>query len=128
MGIFPRIAGLLAGGESLALATIVRSSGSAPRAVGSRMVVRWDNSIVGTIGGGVLEAQVQELAKEVFGHGQGVLKKYVLTSQGAGEMGMICGGAVQVLVQFLDAAWPGNLELYREIASSSRRGRGRADH
>jgi len=118
MGIFNSIAGLLAGGESLVLATIVSRSGSAPRAVGSRMVVLQNAAIVGTIGGGILEARVQQLAKEVFGHGQSVLKKYVLNAQDASQIGMVCGGAVQVLVQFIDASRPSNLELYREIVAA----------
>jgi xanthine dehydrogenase accessory factor len=117
MSIFPSIADLLARGEDLVLATIVSRSGSAPRAVGSRMVVRPDGASVGTIGGGLLEARVQELAQKVFSHGQAVLKKYSLTTQDAGQMGMVCGGVVQILVQFLDTAQPGNLELYREIAA-----------
>jgi xanthine dehydrogenase accessory factor len=118
MSIFQRIADLLTGGESLVLATIVNRSGSAPRAVGSRMAVRQDGTIIGTIGGGILEARVQELAKEVFGHRQAVLKKYVLTAQDASQMGMVCGGVVQVLVQFLDASLPANLELYRDIVAT----------
>ncbi len=116
--LFHLIANLLADGESLVLATIVSRSGSAPRAVGSRMAVRRDSSIVGTIGGGILEARVRELAKEVFGHGQAVLKKYVLNARDASRMGMVCGGAVQILVQFLDAAEPNHLELYRNIAAT----------
>jgi len=118
MAIFHRVAGLLAGSESLVLATIVSRSGSAPRAVGSRMVVRQGGAIAGTIGGGALEARVQDLAKEVFGHGQAVLKEYVLTNQDASRMGMVCGGVVQVLVQFLDASRPGNPELYRDIVAT----------
>jgi xanthine dehydrogenase accessory factor len=118
MGIFQSLASLLNGGESLVLATIVSRSGSAPRAVGSRMVVRRDGSIIGTIGGGILEARVQNLAEQVFDHGQAVLQKYVLTAQDASQMGMVCGGVVQVLVQFLDAAKPGNLALYRDIVAA----------
>jgi xanthine dehydrogenase accessory factor len=118
MGIFHRIAGLLAGGENLVLATIVSRSGSAPRAVGSRMAVRPDGAIVGTIGGGILEARVMELAREVFGHGQSVLKKYVLTAQDASQMGMVCGGQVSVLLQFLEASQPANAELYRDIEAA----------
>ncbi len=118
MGIFQSLAGLLAAGESLVLATIVNRSGSAPRAVGSRMVVRQDGTIVGTIGGGILEARVQDLAKEVFGHSQAVLKQYVLTAQDASQMGMVCGGVVQTLVQFLDASQPDNLDLYQDIVAS----------
>jgi xanthine dehydrogenase accessory factor len=118
MGIFQSIAGWLAGGEDLVVATIVSRTGSAPRAAGSRMVVRHGGAIVGTIGGGVLEARVQGLAKEVFGHSQAVLKKYVLSAQDASQMGMVCGGVVQVLVQFLDASGSGIPELYRDIATS----------
>ncbi|RJR34864.1 MAG: XdhC/CoxI family protein [Deltaproteobacteria bacterium] len=123
MDIFDNIARLLAGGESLALATIVSRSGSAPRAVGSRMAIRPGGDGIGTIGGGILEARVQEAAREVFGHGQSVLKEYRLTARDAGRMGMVCGGMVQILVQFLDAAGTGNLELYREIAASSGTGK-----
>jgi xanthine dehydrogenase accessory factor len=122
MGIFQPIADLLAGSESLVLATIVSRSGSAPRAVGSRMAVRQDGPIIGTIGGGILEARVQELAKEVFQHRLAVLKKYVLTAQDASQMGMVCGGTVQVLVHFLDASRPGDLGLYREIAATLKAG------
>jgi len=118
MGIFQHIAGLLAGGENLVLATIVSRSGSAPRAVGSRMAVRPDGAIVGTIGGGILEARVMELAREVFGHGQSVLKKYVLTAQDASQMGMVCGGQISVLLQFLEASQPANPELYRDIEAA----------
>ena len=118
MSIFKCMADLLTGGENLVLATIVSRSGSAPRAVGSRMAVRQDGAIIGTIGGGILEARVQELAKEVFHQRQAVLKKYVLTAQDASQMGMVCGGVVQVLVQFLEASRPANLELYRDIVAS----------
>jgi xanthine dehydrogenase accessory factor len=118
MSIFKCVAGLLTGGENLVLATIVSRSGSAPRAVGSRMAVRRDGAIIGTIGGGILEARVQELAREVFHQRQAVLKKYVLTAQDASQMGMVCGGVVQVLVQFLDASRPANLELYRDLVAS----------
>ncbi|MHB8069599.1 MAG: XdhC family aldehyde oxidoreductase maturation factor [Desulfobaccales bacterium] len=118
MSIFPSIADLLARGESLTLATIVSRLGSAPRDVGSRLVIRQDGSLVGTIGGGILEARVRELAQKVRGQGQAILKKYNLTAADAGQMGMVCGGVVQVLAQFLDASLAGNLELYREIAAA----------
>jgi len=119
MNIFKSIAQLLADGESFVLAMIVRRSGSAPRAAGTRMVVRKDGSIAGTIGGGILEAQVRDLAREVFQHGgRPVLKKFLFNAEDAGQMGMICGGQVQVLVHFVDASKPSNLELYQEISTT----------
>jgi xanthine dehydrogenase accessory factor len=123
MNIFHNIADLLAGGESLALATIVSRSGSAPRAVGSRMVVRPDGASMGSIGGGILEARVRDLARVVCGHGQAVFKEYLLTAGDASRMGMVCGGTVQVLVQFLDAGLAENRELYRQIAAACEAGR-----
>jgi xanthine dehydrogenase accessory factor len=123
MDIFRYISERLGEGDSLALATIVRRSGSAPRAVGSRMAVRPDGASVGSIGGGILEARVEELARVVCRHGQAVLKKYLLTAGEASRMGLVCGGEVQVLVQFLDAARPENLELYREITTALEAGK-----
>jgi xanthine dehydrogenase accessory factor len=118
MNVFKKIAQLLAGGESFVLATIVSRSGSAPRTVGCRMVVRENTSIVGTIGGGLLEAQVQELAKEVFVHRRSILREFLFTAEEAAQMSMICGGQVQVLVHFVDAARPFNRELYQEILAT----------
>jgi xanthine dehydrogenase accessory factor len=117
MGIFSSIANLLDHGEDLVVATIVSRSGSAPRAVGARMIVRQDGASIGSIGGGLLESRVQDLAREAFGHGQTVLNKYPLIAGEAGRMGMVCGGVVQVLVQFLDSSPSGDLELYRELAA-----------
>ncbi|HZE21459.1 MAG TPA: XdhC family protein, partial [Desulfobaccales bacterium] len=118
MQIFQYIADRLSAGENLALATIVSRSGSAPRAAGSKMVVRQDGASLGTIGGGILEAQVQSLAQKAFAPGQAMLKQFRLTNQDAGRMGQTCGGVVQILVQFLDAARPGALELYRQVAAA----------
>jgi xanthine dehydrogenase accessory factor len=118
MEIFHLITAWLDRGENLVVATIVSRTGSAPRGAGSRMVVRRDGAIAGTIGGGVLEARVQRLAAEVFGHGHAVLKNYRLNAADASQMGLVCGGEVQVLVQWLDASRPGNLELYRDIVAA----------
>jgi len=120
MGIFNSIAELLAGGESFALALIVSRSGSAPRAAGTRMVVREDTSIIGTIGGGILEAKVRDLAMEVLRERKSVLKEFVFNAEDAGRIGMICGGRVKVLIQFVDASQTQNLLLYQEILATLR--------
>jgi len=120
MKIFIRMEELLAGGESFVLAVIVSRSGPAPRDVGTRMVVRKDASIIGTIGGGLLEAQVRDLAMEVFSHRKPVLRKFSFTAKQAAEMCMICGGAVEVLVYFVDASQSSNPELYQQIVAALR--------
>jgi xanthine dehydrogenase accessory factor len=118
MNLFKSMAQLLASGESLVLATIVSRSGSAPRVVGTRMIIRQNASIVGTIGGGLLEAQVQELAREVFAHRRSVLREFLFTAEEAARMSMICGGQVQVLIHYVDTSVPFNRELYQEILTT----------
>jgi len=53
-------------GECFVFASILEHSGSTPRSSGARMIIRQDNSIFGTIGGGLLEAKVRELAQSVY--------------------------------------------------------------
>ncbi len=118
MQVFDSMVELLERQESVVLATILGRSGSAPRAVGTRMIVRADGSIRGTIGGGILEARVQDLAKETFARKGAVVREFVLTAEDAEAMGMICGGRLQVLIQFVDGNDPGFLSFYRQVASA----------
>lgn len=125
MSVFDCITESMAAGDRLVLAIVVGRSGSAPRSAGARMAVRKDGSIVGTIGGGILEAWVQGLAQRVFRDGRAVLEDFEFTSDDAALMGMICGGRVQVLVHCLDGTDPSQAALYREVRSASK-GRSRA--
>jgi xanthine dehydrogenase accessory factor len=118
MDVLKRLPEMLSAGESLVIAVIVSKSGSAPRAVGTKMAVRKDASIIGTIGGGLLEAQVRELAAEVFQTGETVLRKYSFTAEEAAKMCMICGGEVEVLLYFVNASDPSNPRLYGQIAET----------
>jgi xanthine dehydrogenase accessory factor len=115
MSLFKKLAVLLSEGEDVVLATILNRSGSAPRAVGSRMVVRSDGSILGTIGGGILEARVQEFAREVFETRKARVSDFTLTAEDASRMGMICGGNVRVLIHHVDAAQSAQSQLYQDI-------------
>ena len=118
MDVFKRIPGLLAEGENLVLAVIASKSGSAPRGAGARMVVRGDGSIIGTIGGGLIEAQVQRLAEGVFRDGEPVFRKFVLSARDAAEMSMICGGEVEVLIHLIEASDPSVLAVYQQAAEA----------
>ncbi|GAH56770.1 unnamed protein product [marine sediment metagenome] len=64
--IYQEIVRLKAEGEAAALVTIVSATGSTPREEGAKMLVKADGSILGTIGGGSLEAQVIEEAVKVI--------------------------------------------------------------
>jgi xanthine dehydrogenase accessory factor len=118
MNLFKEMLDLLSTGESFVSATILSRSGSAPRSAGTRMVVRSDASILGTIGGGILEAKVQGLAAEVFQHRRPLVKKFVLSAEDASRMGMICGGQVDVLIHLVDAAVPLHLEMHRALCEA----------
>ena len=105
---------LLQQGESFVVATIFDKSGSAPRADGAKMVVRADGSIVGTIGGGRLEAGAIDLAREIVPTRKTVIQSFDLTSKDAAASDMICGGSGEILLDFIDAADDNNLKIYSE--------------
>ena len=96
--IYQEIARITAEGEEAALATVVSTSGSTPREAGAKMLVRADGSIVGTIGGGSLEAKVIEQALRVIKQGQPQRFHFDLTAE-EGELGMICGGDTEVFIE-----------------------------
>jgi xanthine dehydrogenase accessory factor len=101
--IFERIVQLLDQGEGFALATLCSRTGSAPRAAGARMLIRTDGSIVGTIGGGLLEARVQQAAAGLFQDKKALVLEFLLTGRDASQTDMLCGGNVEVLIDWIDA-------------------------
>ena len=118
MKIFADILELLKGGEPFVLATVVTSAGSAPRHAGSRMIVRKDGTIKGTVGGGAMEARVIEASRELFERGRPILRKFVLTAEDAGQLGMICGGALEVLMNRLDPGDSIQTSLYETLQAA----------
>jgi xanthine dehydrogenase accessory factor len=92
---------LLAQGRGFVLATIIHQQGSAPRTAGTRMLVTSEQEIVGTIGGGLLEAQVMQTAARMNARTPAQLLEFDLTNQDAANSEMICGGQVQVLLDYI---------------------------
>ena len=113
---------LLKNGESFALATLFNKQGSAPRTAGARMILKRDGSIIGTVGGGYLEALVMEDGKKVLSTGIAVHKDYLLTGKDKGGIDMVCGGDVSVLIEYVDGEFPINLEIYKEIVRCINKG------
>jgi xanthine dehydrogenase accessory factor len=118
MNLFKSMVKQLEANRPFVLATIIARSGSAPRVAGTRMIVHADGTIDGTIGGGILEARVRALAGDIFQHGRALTKKFSLSSVDAGDVGMICGGQVQVLLQFMEPSQRFHLELFREVVAT----------
>jgi xanthine dehydrogenase accessory factor len=90
-------------GEPTALATIIDVSGSVPRHTGSKMLVRANGSIVGTVGGGALESLIVKEALVAISDGKTRTPSYRLNDLKDGDPG-ICGGTVTVFIEPLDIA------------------------
>jgi len=97
--IYQEIVRVKAEGEEAALVTVVSATGSTPREEGTKMLVRLDGSILGTIGGGSLEAQVIEEAVRVIKQAKPKHLHFTLTASEAEEEGMVCGGDLEVFIE-----------------------------
>lgn len=108
---------LLDDGQSVVLATIIDQEGSTPRTAGARMIVRRDGAILGTVGGGLLEARVMSRSPGLFESGALELLAFDLGGDPATGVDMICGGRVDVLMEVLrpgggeHAAWKTVLQI-----------------
>lgn len=119
-GIYHEITRLQQVGQRAALATPVRLSGSVPCANQSRLLIRQDGSFLGTIGGGLLEAEVLQNAPRVIAADKPLLLEFNLTQDEASKAGMICGGACTVLIEPIQ---PGRAtEVYSAAAQSEANG------
>lgn len=89
----------LRSGETVAVATIVRTRGSTPREVGAKMIIDRNGKATGTIGGGCGEADVWALAQEVLQTGNPALVEVDLLSDSDEEGGRACGGIMYVHIE-----------------------------
>ncbi len=96
--IYQALAELTANSGSGALCTVVRSEGSTPRHVGSKMLVYADGHFIGTVGGGDLEHRVLDEAWMAMGDGEARLLHYNMADPSRGDPG-VCGGQVEVFVE-----------------------------
>jgi xanthine dehydrogenase accessory factor len=97
--LFEEIVKLRRAGRRAALATIVHTNGSIPSYESSRMLVREDGSIAGTIGGGCVEADVWAAAKEVMQNESPRKMVFNLNNDASYDNGLICGGTLEVFVE-----------------------------
>lgn len=86
----------------VAVATVVGTSGSAPRQPGATMVVAADGRIAGSVSGGCVEAAVVDLAETTLASGVPTLRTFGFAADDLFDVGLTCGGRIEVLVQRLD--------------------------
>jgi xanthine dehydrogenase accessory factor len=99
MDLFEEIVKMRRAGQRGALATIVHTNGSIPSYESSRMLVREDGSLAGTIGGGCVEAEVWAAAKEVMQKESPRKMVFHLNNEASYDNGLICGGTVEIFVE-----------------------------
>lgn len=91
----------LGGGRRVALATVVETWGSAPRPVGSHLVIDEEGNFQGSVSGGCVEGAVVSEAVEVIGSGMPKLLEFGVADETAWRVGLSCGGRIKVYVERL---------------------------
>src|ERR1700675_4901263 len=99
MDLFEEVLRLRREGKRAVMATIVHTNGSIPSFESSRMLVREDGSILGTIGGGCVEAEVWAAAKDVLKAEAPRKMTFNLNNEASYDSGLICGGTVEIFVE-----------------------------
>jgi xanthine dehydrogenase accessory factor len=102
------------------LATILAVRGSSPRHVGTRFLVKSDRNIVGTIGGGLFEARVQQFAVSALESRKSLRALFSFMGDDTQSTEMICGGDTDVLVEFIDSGDGVFEEICRKMSEVSR--------
>ncbi|MCW5715881.1 MAG: XdhC family protein [Bauldia sp.] len=105
-------------GERAAIATVIRTWGSSPRPVGSRLAIREDGVIAGSVSGGCVEGAVILEASEVMASGRPVLLTFGVADDAAWTVGLSCGGRIEV---FVEPATTAKLALLEAMEESARR-------
>src|SRR5271157_5395484 len=99
MDIYQELVRLRSLGQKCALATIVEAAGSIPSFESAKLLVREDGSMLGTIGGGCVEADVWNAARAAMQLEQPKLLSFNLGQDASYDNGLICGGQLEVFVE-----------------------------
>ena len=89
-------------GREVALATVVETWGSAPRPVGSNLVIDGEGNFLGSVSGGCVEGAVVEEAADVIAKGAPRMLEFGVADETAWRVGLSCGGRIKVYVEKLD--------------------------
>jgi xanthine/CO dehydrogenase XdhC/CoxF family maturation factor len=89
-------------GREVALATVVETWGSAPRPVGSNLVIDNEGNFLGSVSGGCVEGAVVTEALDVIDTGKPKMLEFGVADETAWEVGLSCGGTIRVYVEKVD--------------------------
>ena len=97
--VLPALLGWWREGQPCAVATVVGTWSSAPRQPGASMLVGPDGSVVGSLSGGCVEGDVYAVAEQVLADGAATVRRYGVSDAEAAEVGLTCGGIIDVFVE-----------------------------
>ncbi len=121
--ILPDLEKWLAEGERIALATVIQTWGSSPRRVGAKMAMTPSGKITGSVSGGCVEGAVFQSGMEVLDTGRPQLLHFGVADETAWQVGLACGGTIEVFVQPLErsafSALRGALDLGVPFAAAT---------
>lgn len=106
-------------GECLALATVVRTEKSAPRAIGTSMFVTESGQPVGSVSGGCVEAAVMAAAEDVLESGMPELHSFGISDDLGLEIGLTCGGTIEILIQPYEPATRSDFAALQQALASN---------
>jgi xanthine/CO dehydrogenase XdhC/CoxF family maturation factor len=86
-------------GHGVALGTVVKTWGSAPRQAGSQIVIRDDGAFLGSVSGGCVEGAVIESAQDAIRTGQARVLEFGVANEDAWAVGLACGGQIEIFVE-----------------------------
>ena len=90
--VFQRLKQAILEKQDTMLLTIGTSSGSTPRSQGARMLVSAEGRIAGTVGGGAVEFQAEQVAKKLVLEKENAQRQFILAPNNIADLGMVCGG------------------------------------
>lgn len=118
--LLPQLLGWWRADERAAVATVVRTFRSAPREPGAAMAVGPGGEVIGSVSGGCVEGAVYDLGLEVAETGRPVPARYGVSDDDAFDVGLTCGGTIEVFVAPLSrAAWPGFESFAGQVLGAS---------
>ncbi len=100
--VLPEIESWRRDGKQVAVATIVKVWGSAPRPLGSKMAISDAGDMAGSVSGGCVEGAVFEEAQGVLAEGKPRLVHYGVSNEEAWAVGLSCGGQIEVFIESLE--------------------------
>lgn len=97
---------LIEAGEDFVIAKVVDTHGSTPRKKGAWLLMKKDGTKIGTVGGGLVEAETEKLCKEALETKKSHIKHFSLNANDQDGLDMRCGGDTDISIEYIDASNP----------------------